>query len=277
MTLLRWFRERITGAFNSWVETLILAGAVALALFMWRVLRPHLSDDIAVPTWAVAVAAGVVLAIIAIQGLRLRERSGDVVGMTNLAIDIEGMRAMTEAYAEHLTQILYSCQRVLGGEIPGVTVKEWIEDGILEPARDLIRTRQTEDVRLSILVPDGTDFIMAFAAGHTLDSKTNFRLPIEASFSKWAYLNSLIVWSGDLASDERFIRHPKSTPERGYGSMICVPIRRSDDVVAVFNTIFAAENAFDEADLLYVRLIGAVIELIWQLTGGPGEPDDLAA
>lgn len=269
MAQLRWAWERVRGAFNSWVEGLIVLGGVGLALLLWRVLKSHLSDEVSVPTWAVAIAGGVVLAVIVILGLRLRERGGHVEGVTSIAFEIEQERRMTVAYADSLISILYAFRRVLDGEIGGVTVKEWIEDGVLEPARDLIRTRQDEDVRLSILVPDDDEFIMAFAAGHTLESKTNFRLAIDDSFSKWAYRNKEIVWSGDLENDNRFIRHPKATPEREYNSIISVPIEAGTDVVAVFNAIFTARDAFDEADLLYVRLIGAVIELVWGIKEGP--------
>ncbi len=278
MAVLWWAWERVKGAVNSWVEALILAAGIAVALLMWRVLKPNLSDELSVPMWLVAIVAGGVLAVTVIQGLRLHERGGHVAGMATIAMQIEQARAMTAAYAEHLTEILYTFQRVLNGDIPGVTVKEWMEDGILEPARELIRTRQIDDVRLSILVPDGEDFVMAFSAGHTLESKTNFRLAIDSSFSQGAYRNNLIVWSGDLTSDERFTRHPKATRERDYNSIICVPIRRGDRVVGVFNTIFTSPGAFDEADLLYVRLVGAVIELVWSLTNGPdGGGDDFSA
>jgi hypothetical protein len=107
-----------------------------------------------------------------------------------------------------------------------------------------------------------------------LESKVNFKLPIVSSFSKEALEDDIIVWSGDLAADSRFFRHPKASPMRGYNSMISIPIHRGDHVVAVFNTIFTASNAFDEADLIYVRLIGAVFDLMWQITEGPGGTDD---
>jgi hypothetical protein len=271
--LLKWVWDRLKGAFNSWVEGLIVVGGVGIALLIWRVARPHLSDKVAIPTWLIAVALGVALAVIAIQGLRLRARGGHVAGMTNIAFQIDTERAITAAYAEHLREILYTFQRVLSDQIPGVTVREWIEDGILEPARDLIRSRQIDDVRLSILMPEGEDFVMGFAAGHTLDSKRNFRLPIDESFSKWSYRNDLIVWSGDLVNDDRFTRHPKASPNRDYNSIISIPIHRGDTVVAVFNTIFTPTNAFDEPDLLYVRLIGAVLDLVWQITAGPDGTD----
>lgn len=269
MTLVRWAADRIRGAFNSWVEGLLKLGGPALVILLWGIFRSKLSDEISFPTWIVAVAAAAFAGVIAFMGFRLLERRGHVEGVTHVAFDIEQQRRMTVAYAESLISILYAYRRVLSGGFGDVTVKEWIEDGVLEPARDLIRTRQSEDVRLSILLPDGDEFIMAFAAGHTLESKTNFRLAIGDSFSKWAYRNKEIVWSGDLETDDRFTRHPKATPLRDYDSIISVPIEMGTDVVAVFNVIFTQGNAFDEADLLYVRLIGAVIELVWGLTDGP--------
>lgn len=277
MGLLRWPVNRVQGAFNSWVEGLIIAAGVIVGLAVWRALKSHLSGSLSLPTWAVAAAIGLVLAILVVQALRLRERGGHVEGITNVALYSEQMRAITTAYAEHLNEILYAFQRVVGGEVPGVTVKDWIEDGILEPARDIIRSRQTGDVRLSILEPDGTDFVMAFGAGHTLESKRNFRLAIEDSYSRWAFRNNRIMWSGDLSSDPEYTRHPKATPERDYNSIICVPIRRGGVVVGVFNTIFTPTEAFDEADLLYVRLIGAVIELVWSLYGPTADEENAGA
>lgn len=270
MKLVRWTTDRVRGAFNSWVEGLLVVGGPTLVLLLWRIFRSKVSDEIAVPSWIVVIAVAGVVGVVAFMGFRLRERRGHVEGVTNIAVDIEQQRRMTVAYADSLISILYAFRRVLDGEIGNVTVKEWIEDGVLEPARDLIRTRQDEDVRLSILVPVvGDEFIMAFAAGHTLESKSNFRLAIDDSFSKWAYRNKEIVWSGDLENDDRFVRHPKATPLRDYNSIISVPIEAGTEVVAVFNAIFTARDAFDEADLLYVRLVGAVIEIVWGIKDGP--------
>jgi GAF domain-containing protein len=273
-----WAKDRIQGAINHWVEGLIVLGLTTLALVLWKLLRHHhdIGGHLSIPTWLVAAAIGVCGGVILILAWRLRRRHGQleelvggVEGMVGAVRYAEQAREITAAYAEHLIEVLYAFQRVLAGDIPGVTIKEFIEDGILEPARDLIKTRQDEDVRLSILVPEDDDFVMTFAAGHTLESKKAFRLPIDHAFSKWAFRTSVIYWSGDLASDDRFTRHPRAAQERDYNSIISVPIRAGAKVVAVFNTIFTPPDAFDEADLLYVRLIGAAIELVWHVTDGP--------
>jgi hypothetical protein len=272
MKLFRWGSDRVKGAFNSWVEALILAGCIALALVVWGVIRRHLSDDVAIPTWLIAVVLGVILAVIITQGLRLRSRGTDVQGMAALAMQLDQVQRVTAGYADHVTNMLYAFQRVREGTLGDVTVREWIEDGILDPARDLLKTRQSEDVRLSILMPNDDDLVMLFAAGHTLESKKNFELKLDESYSYWAFKKDRIFWSGDLANDPNFTRHPKATPEREYNSIISIPLHRGDHVVAIFNTIFTPKDAFDEADLIYVRLIGAVIDLIWQSTQGPGLP-----
>src|SRR4051794_26568085 len=101
--VLQWVGNRFARAFDRWVEGLIVAGCIALALLVWRILRPHLSDRIAVPTWLVAVAVGVGAAVIVSQGLRLRQRRRE-------AMRLDADRAVTAAYAEHAIEILYACQ-----------------------------------------------------------------------------------------------------------------------------------------------------------------------
>jgi len=262
-----WIRDRFVATFNSWVERLIFVGFVALALLIWRVFRENVREDLTLPTWLVAAVLGAIIAILAIQGLRLRQRRGHVEVITGFALEASESRAMVIAYADHLTEMLYALQRVLAGVIPGVNARDFIEDGILQPARDLITSRQEDDVRLSILAPDGQNFVMPFAAGHHLESKKNFSIPIDTSFSRWAFNDGLIYWSSDLPNDDRFIRHPRAAQERDYASIISVPIRAGENTVAVFNAIFTPVNAFDEADFVYVTMTGAIIELAWQLAG----------
>jgi GAF domain-containing protein len=266
---MRWIWDRLTGAFDSWVEGLIVAGAAAISLLAWRLLRDHLDAHLSLPTWLVALVVGFAVAILIIQSLRLRARRGDVEGIRGIAVGEAGARQKTAAYAEHVIEILYALRRVVAGTIPGVTVRDMIEDGILDPARDLLKSWQRDDVRLSVLAPEGDSFVMPFASGHNLESKRSFRLPIDDSFSKWAFRNKTIYWSSDLDVDERFVRHPRAAQEREYASIISVPIQARENVVAVFNAIFTPPDAFDEADLIYVRLIGSVIELVWELAEGP--------
>jgi hypothetical protein len=177
-----WARRRIAGAFNSWAERLLVATFAAVGVLVWRLLRPHVSDNLTVPMRAVAAALGAAVAIVIVLVDRIRIRGSQVQWTTDLAASSEQLRAVATAYSENLLSILYAFRQVVDGEIADVSVKEWIEAGILAPARDLIRERQTGDVRLSILMPLGDVFVMAFAAGHTLENKTKFRLSIDDHF-----------------------------------------------------------------------------------------------
>ena len=267
LTFLRWAWARVRAAWDSTVERLIVIAIVASLAALWK-LRHHIPSlpegDTTVPTKiAILVPGGMAFAVVLLVALAIGIRRRKKVAEASLKL--------TAAYAQHGREILYALQRVLSGAIPGVDVGEFIENGILSPARDYLMEGQDDDVRLSILAPDGNDFVMPYAAGHRIESKAQFRLPIRDSFSKWAYNESRVYWSADLSTDDRFTRHPEADQERDYESIISVPIRCGEDAVAVFNAIFTPKNAFNDAELLYVRLIGAVIELVWELGDVEGQ------
>jgi GAF domain-containing protein len=173
--------------------------ALAVAYLIWRGVKAQIRADVTIPTWAIALAISLAAAVIVIQAIRLRRRRGEIADLTGgvesiaeFAAQTEHARAMAAAYAEHLGEILYSLQRVLAGAIPGVDARDPIEDGMLQPARDLLGSRQVGDARLSVLLPDNGDFVMPYAAGHSPESKRRFRIPINDSFSKWAFQTGLI-------------------------------------------------------------------------------------
>lgn len=181
-------------------------------------------------------------------------------------------------YDSHLYDVLESLQKVVRGTIPGVTVDVFVEQGVLNPAREFLTRGEGEDVRLSILEPDGDEFRMIFAAGHTLESKQRFRLPVEGSFAGFALRSGQIEFTGDVDLDERFVRHPKARPGRDYKSIISVPIRSGEQTVGVLNVISTFEDAFEEADFNYVRLIGAVLNVVWSMAADiPSTGDDPAS
>ena len=47
-----WVWDRIKGAFNFWVEGLLILGATALALLVWSLVRHRVNGKVAVPTGA---------------------------------------------------------------------------------------------------------------------------------------------------------------------------------------------------------------------------------
>jgi hypothetical protein len=273
LTWLSWFWERVKKSFNSTVERLIWTAivAAAVALLKWRHDIPEPpGGDTTIPLRA-AVGVPVGLGLAALLFLAL------LVWAIRRKRRVDTTLLRTATYGNHVTEILYALERVLSDAIPNVDVENFIENGILTPARDYLMARQDDDVRLSILKADRPDFVMPFAAGHRIASKAQFRLPIAQSFSRWAYNEGLVYWSSDLENDDRYTRHPRADQERDYQSIISVPIRSGAQTVAVFNTIFTPKNAFDDAELLYVRLLGAVIELVWELGDVEGQHGGVAA
>jgi GAF domain-containing protein len=253
------------GAFDSWVERLIGAGALVGLYTLWRA-RDHLSGDLTLRTWWLALLVGIpVLAAVVLGVTAARSR--------RVVPELQGQLALTAYYSRHVYDALETLQKVLTGTIPGVTADTLIDQGILQPARDFLMQRPNEDVRLSILVTDGQDFVMPFSAGHSLESAQRFRLPIAASFSRSAYETGRIQWSGDLENDDRFTPHPRARPERAYHSIISVPVRSGDHTVGVFNVLSTLKDAFAPADFLYVWVLGAIIDVLWAGAGIPTNGD----
>jgi GAF domain-containing protein len=248
----RWLWHRLRAAVENGIQTLIWAGLVALAVLLWSVL----GTQVALPAWALALLVGGPLA--AAGGLALaRPRAGGAV--------------LAAEHAWHLADALQTLQKVLGGTIPGVDVVTFVEAGLLQPARDFLTRRPGEDVRLSILVPEGGEWRMAFAAGYRLEARLGFSLPIVGSFSRHAFESGEIAWSDDLPSDPRFVAHPQAQTE--YRSLVSLPIRTGAEVVAVLNVDSTCRDAFRVADFVYVQLLCALVEVVFAL-GGVVRSDD---
>lgn len=253
---MRWLLDRLKGAINSWVERAILAALGIGAIAAWRKRHEDLTVDVTLPVWvAIVLAALLLLAVVAASkrwgGRRVKALEAEV--------------ELSAYYSRHLYDTLESLQKVLAGTIPGVNVGTFIEQGILDPARNFLMQIPGEEVRLSILVPNNGEWRMAYAAGYRLESRQRFSLPIIGSFSRYAYESGQMQWSGDLETDQRFTPHPQAG--RVYKSIISVPIRTGDDVVAVFNVDSNLEDAFPSSDFVYVNLLGAIISVVWALGG----------
>jgi GAF domain-containing protein len=259
-------------------EGLIQGGAWGLAVLLGLWLWPRLRHDVSIPLWVVLLIAGVPLSIAIAQTVRRYRREleasnrymeeADAIFVRMIAMQDELQTTQVIAYyANHLYEILSTLRRSMSGTIPGVHREDFIEHGVLEPARDLLRQTPGEDVRLSILVPNSTgqEWEMRYAAGHSLESRQAFRLPIQTSFSRYAYETGELVWSNELSQDSRFMRHPQARPGRDYESMISVPIRRGDQTIGVLNVISSEAEAFEDADRTYAKLIGAVVEIVLAL------------
>jgi hypothetical protein len=276
-----WFRDRVRGVVNRWAEEAIALGLVVTFYFLWRHRDAEVTiPDATLPVWSLLLVSVVLfsLALVLTRWIHgHRHTTEEVQDLTDGIGFLSDLVELGEYYAIHLYDALESLQKVLRGTIPNVTPAAYIEQGVLEPAREFLSQRPGEDVRLSILVLVEGVWWMPFAAGYRLESRQRFRMSIDASFSRHAYESGEIQFSNDLASEPRFIPHPQAS--RDYQSLISMPIRSGDEVVGVLNVDSTEPLAFSQPDFIYVRLLGAIVGVVWslvELTGGdePAQVDD---
>lgn len=220
-----------------------------------------------IPTWLAFILLGLAIAVGMLVGAALRPKQSELQERID---EIEARKAEVQAYesyAEHIGEVLADVRKVLDGVVSSIPPRDFVEKGIFEPAHVwLTKGRDRGEVRFSILHPEGDEFVMADdtgmypAHGHSLEGRSNFRLPIDQSFAGLAYRRCQPMGSGDVDTDERFTPHPKAT--RPYKSIYSVPLHAGGDVTGVFNVIAEKANAFDAIDRTYIRLLAAVTEIV---------------
>lgn len=208
-----------------------------------------------VPAWLLAVALLSALAVLAACRYRAR-------GIEREIRDRDGAFSSAlerfEVYTAHVAEVLDHLQRVLSGNID-VKIPVYIERGILEPARDLLANDGGEYVRLSVLLPYDENFIMVWAAGHTLPGQSGYRVPIKDTLSRVAYESGEPQAWDDVTEDDRFEQNPKaSNPTR---SMVSIPLRHGEHVIGVLNAIASQPSVFDPAEERYLASLGSVISV----------------
>lgn len=162
-------------------------------------------------------------------------------------------------YAIHVSQILDHLQQVLAVTLPGVTLTDFVERGILGPARDMLMQTPGEDVRLSILVPHDDRFRMPFAAGHRLPSQQRFEIPIDESLSRFALRTGQACYWPDVNADPDYRPHPRG--DRPWCAIYSFPIKVGEKTVGVFNVVSTEAHAFGVQDLLYVEQLGSIVNV----------------
>jgi GAF domain-containing protein len=174
-------------------------------------------------------------------------------------------------YAAHLHEVLVTLRRVIEGGMGDVTFDDFVERGVLDPAKEALAQAPGEEVRLSILLPDPqhVNFLMRWASGHSLESRLRYSLAIAGSFTGNALGTGEVQWSNEVDADPRFRPHPRARPGREYGSLVSVPIIVHDRPAAVLSAISTRKGAFSPADVLYIALIGALLGLAsWNFVDG---------
>lgn len=168
------------------------------------------------------------------------------------------------SYQSDLIGEAVAAQRdVISGNLQ-ISFEDFIERGVLAPARFGLSIEHGEEIRLSVLVLDGETFGMLYEAGHSLGRKDNFTLP-KASLAGHALETGELQWSNNVEKDRRWHRHPMADRKRSYRSLASMPIMVGDEPVAVLNVVSSAKGAFLRSDLLYIELLGGFIGLAWAL------------
>lgn len=233
-----------------WLTSLpakIAEGLLGAALFTYVVQEGVLGESIKV--W------------IALLGFLICGGSAFFVGTSRA-----GRENLYPYYAEHVREALNTLQRIAAGQVTGVTTEEFVERGILAPACYWLTRLGDESVRMTVIrpkEPDQQEFELLWEFGHSVEARHGFSLDVAGSFAGVAFTRGETQWTNDVAKDPRWAKHPKARPGREYGSLVAVPIRMGDDVVAAFNAISKHNKAFSPADLNYLELLGALISMIY--------------
>jgi hypothetical protein len=210
-----------------------------------------------VPTWTavlavvLAFAFGLILRGRAVR--RLRARSAEV---RRYAAALE----RHETYASHVAQALDVLQRIVSGDLD-VEIPQFVEAGVLEPARSLIAGHAPGHVRLAVLVPreDGERWRMAWAAGHSIPGKAKYDARIRETLSRYAYESGTVQQWSDVTSDRGYRPNPRATHQMK--AMLSLPIRWGDRVLGVFNVVSSGAAAFEPTEKTYLESLGGVVSV----------------
>ena len=217
-----------------------------------------------IPVWVAAVVAGVGLSL----GLALaRHAQARAASLRDEAAELREHTRIYDTYAEHIRDALADLRKGLAGELPALSLRDFVEGGLFEPAQRLLtRGGNRGEVRFSVLHVDREDFVMANAdglfpaLGHSPEGRQRFRLPIDESFSMHAFRQRRVFASGKLSEDERFRPHPDA--RRPYESIVSVPIWMDGDVDGVFNVVATKAHACSAIDRTYIILLGSVLDVV---------------
>ena len=237
------------------VTAKVLAGAAALVLALIVALVVAGWD---VPAWTLAAMALVALVLVYLTR-RVVGREARELRPKLKAADEKLDRH--DSYGSNLCSVLDTFQKINANDIKNLTMRGFIERGILIPARDVMQENgHPSDLRMSVLLVADGHFSMVWASGHNVESQTKYKVPIEKTISKVAYeKKSIQVWKNAPAEERTFVKNPKAT--RGFKSMVSIPILRGEETHGVFNIVTDREDAFDPADINYLTSLGSIIQL----------------
>jgi GAF domain-containing protein len=244
----------LRGVWENVIAGLLVLGIVALVAWAASTL------DAPIALWGVVLIA--VTSLSAGVGLGRVMRIGE---------DLLGYQA------DLIGEAILGLREIAAGHLD-VSFEEFIERGVLAPARFGISALRGEEIRLSVLkLDDKTQtFQMLYESGHTLGRKANFSLP-KTSLAGHALESGNLQWTNNVDADARWNPHPLASSNRRYRSLASMPIIVGGTAVAVLNVISSHKKAFLTGDLTYIELLGGFIGLAWAMSEGAGPSHRLGA
>ncbi len=167
--------------------------------------------------------------------------------------------------ADLMGEAILGLREVVAGRLD-ISFDEFIERGVLAPARFGLSIVRGEEIRLSVLKfdDDAQAFRMLYESGHSLGRKDNFSLP-KTSLAGHALESGNLQWTNNVEDDSRWKPHPLASDSRRYRSLASMPITVGGMAVAVLNVVSSRKGAFLTGDLTYIELLGGFIGLAWAL------------
>jgi GAF domain len=236
----------ITADALKWAVVALMAAAVALLVVGWTV-----------PAWTLVAA---LIVAIGLMYITRRVAGREAIELRPRLEAAEEKLDRHDSYGENICSIMDNYQRVLAGDIKGVSIVDFIERGILTAGRDVMQENgHAADLRMSVLMAKEENFEMWWASGHSMQGQTKYKQPIAKTVSRIAFeKKSMQMWKNVPQEERDFEENPHAT--RRFKSMVSIPLLVGDRATGVFNIVTARENAFDGADVNYLTSLGAVIQ-----------------
>jgi hypothetical protein len=272
-TILRFF-ERL-GALITTAILLVAGTGIAIAYLHGKSVAAWVPVIVGVPLFVlvlVAFAIGIHSGGGGGEGTSLKERELErelegAVRRTEAAVaaaisDMKRVIAQSEYEKRLLTEALESVQLAIASDDPW-DLDALVERGVLGTVRGLLIRKGDEDVRLAVLFPADDPPVhwrMRWAAGHRPESVRNYHHEIDETLAGIAFRRGDYVERGNVRDDPDFRPNPRET--RPFKSLVAVPLRVEERIVGAFSVVSTVENAFESTDIAFIKVIGALLDVI---------------
>jgi GAF domain-containing protein len=196
---------------------------------------------------------------------RVKELEEEVAKLGENIGEVKTEATSAEIRKRLLFDCLESIQQGIGDD------QDWdlgplVERGVLGPVGGLLTRSEEELVRLAVLVPkpdDETKWTMRWAAGHRPESVRNYEFEIDKTLAGIAYRRGEFIDIPNVRDDPRFVPNPKET--RPFAAQFAMPLRVGNDIVGAFSVVSTVEGAFSAADVTFLKVVGAVLDVVLAL------------